>query len=269
MVIQHRPFFRPVQIHFSHLSAGMDVLNPDFRKPVIFAWSGGKDSAYALFQIMKSADYEVRYLLSTFNGNNRRLSMHGVREELIEAQAKSIGIPLIKMTVYQGSNEEYESRMSETLRKLKSEGIEVVAFGDIFLEDLRLYRENQMRKIGMECLFPIWKKDTRVLINQFLREGFKTIICCISDVHLDETWCGRILDEKFIHDLPVGVDPCGENGEFHSFCYEGPIFKKPIPIRTDEKIYKILDVKPSDSETEDIPVKKNGFWFIDLLPENR
>jgi uncharacterized protein (TIGR00290 family) len=238
------------------------------KKPVIFAWSGGKDSAYALFQLIKSADYEVRYLFSTFNGHNKRLSMHGVREELIDAQAAGIGIPLIKVTVYEGSNEEYENRMSETLQELKSEGIETVAFGDIFLEDLRTYREHQMKRIGMECLFPIWKKNTGDLVIHFLHEGFKTIICCINDAYLDETWCGRIMDEKFIPDLPAGVDPCGENGEFHSFCYEGRVFRKPIPVRTGEKIYKTFNMKPSDTSGHNIPVKTNGFWFIDLLPDN-
>ena len=191
--------------------------------------------------------------------------MHGVREELIDAQASSVGIPLIKTTMYEGSNEEYEKRMSEVLQDTKSKGIEIVAFGDIFLEDLRLYRENQMRQIGMECLFPIWKKNTSDLVSQFLHEGFKTITCCINDAYLNETWCGRILDEKFIRDLPTGVDPCGENGEFHSFCFEGPIFKRPIPIRTGEKIYKTFDLKPADSSDQDIYVKTNGFWFIDLL----
>ena len=191
--------------------------------------------------------------------------MHGVREELIDAQASSVGIPLIKTTMYEGCNEEYEKRMSEVLQDTKSKGIEIVAFGDIFLEDLRLYRENQMRQIGMECLFPIWKKNTSDLVSQFLREGFKTITCCINDAYLNETWCGRILDEKFIRDLPTRVDPCGENGEFHSFCFEGPIFKRPIPIRTGEKIYKTFDLKPADSSDEDIHVKTNGFWFIDLL----
>ena len=232
---------------------------------MIFAWSGGKDSAYALYKLLKSTEYEVRFLLSTFNGNNQRLSMHGVREELIDAQASNIGIPLIKMTVYEGNNEEYEDSMSEVLQSVKNSGINIIAFGDIFLEDLRLYRENQMKLIGMECLFPVWKINTLNFVNQFLKEGFKTITCCVNDVYLDESWCGRIVDENFIHDLPIGVDPCGENGEFHSFCYEGPIFKKPIPIRTGEKIYKIFDTKSSDSSGYNLPDKTNGFWFIDLL----
>ena len=246
----------------------MDAVRPDIRKPVIFAWSGGKDSAYALYQLLKTEEYEVRYLLSTFNGNNKRLSMHGIREELIEAQARSIGIPLIKMMVFEGSNEEYEKAMLEVLQTAKAKGIEVVAFGDIFLEDLRLYRENQMRQIGMECLFPIWKRDTHELADQFIREGFKTIICCISDEHLNESWCGRILDEKFIHDLPVGIDPCGENGEFHSFCFDGPIYKNRIAIKMGETIYKTYDLNQNDSSEDGLIYKKNGFWFIDLSLDN-
>ncbi len=219
--------------------------------PVIMAWSGGKDSAYALFQLMKDSRYEVTTLLSTINGNNNRLSMHGVREELMEAQAAEIGIPLIKVYVYEGNNEEYEDRMSQALVNVKGAGIGTVAFGDIFLEDLRAYRENQMRKIGMEGIFPLWKTYTPDLANNFIAEGFKTITCCVHDGYLDQSWCGRLIDEEFIKALPPGVDPCGENGEFHSFCFEGPIFKRALSIVAGEKIYKPLD-------------QKTGFWFCDL-----
>jgi uncharacterized protein (TIGR00290 family) len=219
--------------------------------PVMMAWSGGKDSAYALFQMMKDDRYEVTTLLSTINGNNNRLSMHGVREDLIEMQAAGIGIPLIKVYVYDGNNEEYENRMSCALVNAKSTGIETVAFGDIFLEDLRAYRENQMRKIGMNCIFPLWKTPTLDLAHNFISEGFKTITCCVHDGYLDESWCGKIIDEEFLNALPPDVDPCGENGEFHSFCFEGPIFKKALSIVPGEKIYKALD-------------QKTGFWFCDL-----
>lgn len=219
--------------------------------PVIMAWSGGKDSAYALFQLMKDGRYEVMTLLSTINGNNNRLSMHGVREELIEMQANRIGIQLAKVYVYEGNNDEYEDCMSRALVDAKALGIETVAFGDIFLEDLRVYRENQMKKIGMQCLFPLWNMPTHELALNFIAEGFKTITCCIHDGYLDESWCGRLIDEEFLKALPQGVDPCGENGEFHSFCFEGPIFKKTLPIFTGEKIYKALD-------------QNTGFWFCDL-----
>jgi uncharacterized protein (TIGR00290 family) len=219
--------------------------------PVIMAWSGGKDSAYALFQLMKDGRYEVTTLISTINGNNNRLSMHGVREELMEQQAAEIGIPLIKVYVYEGNNEEYEDRMSRALVNIKGTGVETVAFGDIFLEDLRAYRENQMRKIGMNCLFPLWKTSTPDLAHNFIAEGFKTITCCVHDGFLDQSWCGRLIDEEFIKALPPGVDPCGENGEFHSFCFEGPIFKRGLSIVAGEKMYKPLD-------------QKTGFWFCDL-----
>jgi uncharacterized protein (TIGR00290 family) len=221
--------------------------------PIIMAWSGGKDSAYALHQLMKDDRYELRFLLSTINGNNHRLSMHGVREELIDAQAASIGIPLLKVYVYNGNNEEYENSMKEELMKVKAMGVETIAFGDIFLEDLRAYREEQMGKIRMDCLFPIWKTDTKQLVRNFLQEGFKTITCSTHDRFLDETWCGKMIDEKFIADLPEGIDPCGENGEFHSFCFEGPIYKKNLSIITGEKVFKKIEQN------------RNGFWFCDLL----
>ena len=217
------------------------------------AWSGGKDSAYALYQLMKSELYEPRFLLSTINGNNHRLSMHGVREELIEAQSESMGIGLRKVYVYEGTNEEYENSMQKELLKVKADGVGTIAFGDIFLEDLRAYREEQMRKIGMGCLFPIWKRDTHQLVRDFIREGFKTLTCCVNEAYLDQSRCGILMDEKFIRDLPAGVDPCGENGEFHSFCFEGPIFKKKLSIITGEKVFR----KPE--------LNSNGFWFCDLL----
>ncbi len=217
------------------------------------AWSGGKDSAYALHQLMKDDRYELRFLLSTINGNNHRLSMHGVREELIDAQASSIGIPLLKVFVYEGDNKEYENCMQEELLKAKSKGVGTVAFGDIFLEDLRAYREEQMGKIGIDCLFPIWKADTHQLVRNFIHEGFKTITCCTHDGFLDESWSGKMIDEKFIADLPAGVDPCGENGEFHSYCFEGPIYKKNLSIVTGEKVFKKFETNG------------NGFWFCDLL----
>jgi uncharacterized protein (TIGR00290 family) len=223
------------------------------KTPVVMAWSGGKDSAYALYQLMKNELYEPRFLLSTINGNNHRLSMHGVREELIEAQAESIRIGLRKVYVYEGTNEEYENSMQKELLKVKANGVGTVAFGDIFLEDLKAYREEQMRKIGMDCLFPIWKRDTHQLVRNFIREGFKTLTCCVNDAYLDQSRCGILMDEKFIADLPAGVDPCGENGEFHSFCFEGPIFKKKLSIITGEKVFRKSDMN------------SNGFWFCDLL----
>lgn len=233
--------------------------------PALFCWSGGKDSSYALHKVMQEGIYEVKYLLSTFNGNYKRLSMHGIREELIEAQADAINIPLLKVYVYEASNEEYERQMLETLQRVKQEGISIVLYGDIFLEDLRRYREEKMEPLEMQCIFPIWKSATLALVNDFIAKGFRSITCCTNDGYLDETWCGRVIDESFIRDLPSSVDPCGENGEFHSFCYAGPLFKKMIPVVTGEKTYRKLELKTADHP---MPVKETqtkGFWFCDLL----
>jgi uncharacterized protein (TIGR00290 family) len=233
--------------------------------PIVFSWSGGKDSSYALYKVLQNDLYEVKYLLSTINGNSKRLSMHGVREELIEEQAASIGIPLLKVYVYEADNNEYERQMNETLLKVKSEGISTVAFGDIFLEDLKQYREDKMRGIGMNCLFPIWQEDTRHLINDFIEKGFKTITCCINDGYLDKDWCGRVIDDSFLSQLPKNVDPCGENGEFHSFCYEAPFFKTKMNIVAGEKTYKELILKTKDHPTPIKEVGTKGFWFCDIL----
>ncbi len=233
--------------------------------PIVFSWSGGKDSSYALYKLLKNELYEVKYLLSTINGNLKRLSMHGVREELIEAQAASIGIPLLKVYVYEADNNEYERQMNETLLKVKSEGISTVAFGDIFLEDLKQYREDKMRGIGMNCLFPIWQEDTLQLINDFIDKGFKTITCCINDGYLDKDWCGRVIDDIFLSQLPKNVDPCGENGEFHSFCYEAPFFKTKMNIVAGEKTYKELILETKDHPTPIKEVGTKGFWFCDIL----
>lgn len=235
------------------------------KEPIILSWSGGKDSSYTLHQLLNDERYEVKYLLSTINGTYKRLSMHGVREELIEAQASSIGIPLLKVYVYEASNAEYEQQMNNMLMKAKSEGINTVAFGDIFLDDLRIYREEKMKSIGMNCMFPIWKKDTAWLVKDFIAKGFKTFTCCINDGYLDESWCGRLIDENFIKELPSTVDPCGENGEFHSFCFEGPIYKIPVGVIQGEKTYKELLLKTKDHPTPIKDVGTKGFWFCDLL----
>jgi uncharacterized protein (TIGR00290 family) len=235
------------------------------KEPIILSWSGGKDSSYTLHQLLNDERYEVKYLLSTINGTYKRLSMHGVREELIEAQASSVGIPLLKVYVYEASNAEYEQQMNNMLLKAKSEGINTVAFGDIFLEDLRIYREEKMKSIGMNCLFPIWKKDTAWLVKDFIAKGYKTYTCCINDGYLDESWCGRLIDENFIKELPSTVDPCGENGEFHSFCFEGPIYKMPVAVIQGEKTYKELLLKTKDHPTPIKDVGTKGFWFCDLL----
>lgn len=227
------------------------------------AWSGGKDSSYCLHKVLHEGQYDVECLLTTVNDTFGRVSMHGVREELAEAQAAAIGIPLIKVRVSEGSNAEYESKMAEALVKHKTEGVEHVVFGDIFLEDLRQYREASLEKLGMKAVFPLWKMDTRFLVGDFIEQGFKSVICCTNDAFMGEEWLGREIDRSFLKQLPANVDPCGENGEYHSFCYEGPIFKRKLSFTIGEKVYRPLEIKTSDCSLPAGTTK--GFWFCDLV----
>ena len=231
-----------------------------------FNWSGGKDSAMALYQIQQDGNYNIRSLLTSLNDLHKRISMHGVREELLDLQAESLGIPLLKLFLSdQPDMDEYNLKMEKTVLRLKEKGLTHAVFGDIFLEDLKKYREEQLSHAGMEAVFPIWKKNTRQLIHNFIDLGFKSVIVCIDANKLDRSFVGRIIDEKFVDDLPENVDPCGENGEFHSFVFDGPIFKKPIPIKKGEVVYREYPPPDSSGNGES---KKMGFWFCDLLPEN-
>ena len=236
------------------------------RPKAIFCWSGGKDSSYCLHKVLTEKSFDVKYLLTTVNDQFKRISMHGVREELLDKQAASIGIPLLKVRVSEGTNNEYEKQMETVLLQAKSEGIHHVIFGDIFLEDLRIYRENNLAKIGMQGVFPIWKMDTKELIRDFIRQQFKTVICCTNDGYLGEEWTGREIDESFIEELPEVVDPCGENGEFHSFCYEGPLFKNKISFTVGKKVYKPLEIKTGAACSLPSNFTTKGFWFCELLP---
>jgi uncharacterized protein (TIGR00290 family) len=231
----------------------------------IFCWSGGKDSALCLYEVMKEGKYEVKYLLTTLNGNFKRISMHGVREELLDKQAEAIGLPLIKMYVSGPGNDEYEQNMEKCLLAAKAEGIVHIVFGDIFLEDLRAYREKNLERVGMTAVFPLWKRNTKELISQFLFLKFKTITCCVNDAFLGKEHVGEKIDTTFIQALPSEVDPCGENGEFHTFCYDGPLYKKSVAFELGEKIYKPLEVKTDDSVCSSASLTK-GFWYCDLIP---
>lgn len=229
----------------------------------IFCWSGGKDSAYALYQVILENRYEVKYLLTTVNKTYQRISMHGVREELLQAQASSLGFPLLKVEVEEGSNAEYERQMEAVLLKAKAEGIEHVIFGDIFLEDLRAYREANLAKVEMHAVFPLWKRPTQDLARDFINQKFRTVLCCTNDAYLGEEWVGREIDDAFLRELPSNVDPCGEHGEYHTFCFDGPVFRYPISVQAGERVYKPLELRIA--EPSEKPVTK-GFWFIDLLP---
>lgn len=232
-------------------------------KPAVFCWSGGKDSAFCLHKVLQEKQYEVKYLLTTVNEQFRRISMHGVREELLDLQAASIGIPLVKIYVNEGTNAEYERKMEDALLKFKKEGIEHVIFGDIFLEDLRKYREDNLAKAGMMAVFPLWKLDTGSLLKDFIALEYKTVVCCTNDAFLGEEWVGRFIDDAFIASLPLCVDPCGENGEYHTFCFDGPLFKTALKVSAGKKIYKPLEIKTTDDCS--LPAgQTKGFWFCEL-----
>ncbi|MCU1343663.1 MAG: protein of unknown function ATP-binding region [Candidatus Acidoferrum typicum] len=217
---------------------------------VLFCWSGGKDSAMALHALQSARDHRVTALLTTVTEQFDRISMHGVRRALLERQAESIGLPLHAVLIPpQCVNVTYEARMNQALHEHLGRGVRRVAFGDIFLEDLRVYREQNLAQIGMEALFPIWKRDSHELARDFLRLGFQAITVCVDPRVLDSSFAGRVLDESFFADLPPGVDPCGENGEFHTFVFDGPVFQKPIRFAVGEKVLR------------------DGFYFCDLLPE--
>jgi uncharacterized protein (TIGR00290 family) len=233
----------------------------------IFCWSGGKDSAYCLFKILEENKFEVCYLLTTLNSQFKRVSMHGTPEQLLDEQASSIGIPLLKTWVTESTNSEYEKQMETILLKAKSEGIEYVIFGDIFLEDLRTYRENNLAKMGLKAVFPLWKMNTQRIIFDFTDKKFRTVLCCVNDGFLGEEWLGREINSSFLSQLPYDVDPCGENGEYHTFCFDGPLFKHKIEFITGEKVYKSLDVKMTDTDNA-AANRTSGFWFLDLLPVN-
>ncbi len=229
----------------------------------IFNWSSGKDSALALYKTLNEDQFEITSLLTSINKDFQRISMHGVHVSLLEKQAKSLDIPLIKMELpKEPSMEEYREIVGNAMNEIKSDGVMYSIFGDIFLEDLRQYREEQLQSIGMEAVFPLWKINTTDLIHEFLNLGFKTIVTCVNEAYLDKSFAGRIIDEKFIADIPGNVDPCGENGEFHTFTFDGPIFKNPVEFEVGETIKKTYPKPKSDKNDED---EEYVFWFCDLI----
>ncbi len=195
---------------------------------ILLGWSGGKDSSMALYELKRLGKYEI-VLLTTVTEQYDRISMHGVRAALLEKQAESLGCRLEKVYISpECSNEEYEKKMEDTMSKYKAMGVTKVAFGDLFLEDIREYREKNLKKSGMEAIFPIWGRDTGKLAFNFIDLGFKAILTCVDTKVLDGDFAGRCYDKELLADLPASVDPCGENGEFHSFVFDGPIFSKKI-----------------------------------------
>jgi len=241
------------------------------KNKALFNWSSGKDSALALYKTLQNPDIEITSLLTSVNKKHNRISMHGVRTELLVQQSESIGLPLHIMEIPEmPTMEVYENVMIATLGKFKKEGVTHSIFGDIFLEDLRKYREDKLAELDFKGVFPLWKIDTRELICEFLALGFKTIVTCVNERNLDKSFVGRIIDEQFIADLPEDVDVCGENGEFHTFTFDGPIFSTPIDFEIGEIVYRKYERPKEDSsdtacDTSSSDAFDFGFWYCDLI----
>jgi uncharacterized protein (TIGR00290 family) len=206
---------------------------------VLMAWSGGKDSALALHEVLRAGSLNVTALLTTITAGYDRISMHGVRVALLDAQAQRIGLPVEKVVIpQQCTGEQYDELMRTTLARLKASGIAGVVFGDLFLADIRRYREEKMAQVDMTAYFPLWGRKTADLARAFISLGFRAIITCVDTRALDGRFAGRDFDEQFLKELPQGIDPCGENGEFHTFVWDGPIFRRPIECTRGEIVLR-------------------------------
>jgi uncharacterized protein (TIGR00290 family) len=216
----------------------------------LLSWSSGKDSAWALWVLRQEADVDVVGLVTTFNEAANRVAMHAVRRELVQAQATAAGLPLWSVELpWPCSNDEYERRMGQLLSDARAQDISHFAFGDLFLEDIRSYRCRQLTGTGIEPLFPLWgtPEDTPSLARRMLAGGLRAVITCVDPKQLDNQFAGREFDARLLADLPPGADPCGERGEFHTFCYAAPIFSRPVPVHIGER------------------VERDGFCFADLV----
>lgn len=238
-------------------------------------WSGGKDSALALYHALRSEHLHVTDLLTSVNRHFQRVSMHGVRVELLEAQAQRIGLPLTKLELPEMPDmTQYEQHMLATLAPLQARGVTHAVFGDIYLEDLRRYREEQLARVGLVAEFPLWQRPNAELLREYLALGFQAVVVCVNEKYLDRSFCGRLLDEDFLRDLPPGVDSCGENGEYHSFVFDAPYFSSPIAFECGELVRRTYQAPAStatvctpDDEQEMSPSPfDTGFWYCDILP---
>lgn len=220
------------------------------KKPIVMCWSGGKDSALALAALRRDPHWQVVELLTTITEGYDRIAMHGVRRELLELQARALGLKLKQVRIPpQCVNDTYQQRMAEACAHYKSLGIRHMAFGDLFLQDIRDYRDAQMAKAGMTAIYPLWGRDTRLLAQDCIAQGWRAILCCVDPKQVPANLCGRDYDAQLLADLPETADPCGENGEFHTFVWDGPDFKHPAACMKAEAVLR------------------DNFWFCDLLPE--
>ena len=214
------------------------------------SWSGGKDSCLALYEIQKTGEQPIAALLTTVTRDYDRISMHGVRRVLLEKQAASLGLPLHQILISKGAtNEEYETRLIEAVSTYRDEGIDSIVFGDLFLEDIKTYRDQFLARHDLRGIYPVWMRDTTEFVKEFIELGFRAVLTCVDSKALDESFAGRVIDHDFLASLPANVDPCGENGEFHTFVFDGPNFAQPVDLYVGET------------------VSRDGFWFCDLLPQ--
>jgi uncharacterized protein (TIGR00290 family) len=212
----------------------------------VIAWSGGKDSVLALHEIQRTI--QIQAFITTVSEDDR-IAMHGINKNLVFQQAAAIGYPMTEVRIPRNcSNDQYESKMTEALQQYHESGIQSVIFGDLFLEDIRAYREKFLNRIGMNGIFPLWKKDTTLLARQFIDSGFHAKIICVDTQTLSKEFAGREFDSELLNSLPPHVDPCGENGEFHTFVYDGPVFQKPLKIQKGSEYFE-----------------QNRFYYCDLL----
>jgi len=219
------------------------------KKKTIISWSTGKDSAWSTYQLQQRDDIELVGCLCTINQKFQRTAMHAVRVELLHAQAKALNLPITIIELpFPCSNEQYQTIMSKATQALMDQGVELMSFGDLFLQDIREYREKNLAGTGIEPIFPLWQQPTPELAQEMIAGGLKTVITCVDPKQLDARFAGRIFDQSFLNDLPDGVDPCGENGEFHSFVFDGPMFNEAIAIKVGEV------------------VERDGFVYADVLP---
>lgn len=223
-------------------------------------WSSGKDAALAYHLISQQNNYEVTNLLTTLSAEHDRVFMHGIKEKLLDMQAERMKLPLMKVKLPASPDDEiYKQAMLRTMTDLKSRGVTVAAYGDIFLEDLKAYRETQLKEAGMTALFPLWKKDSNELVKLVEQSEIEAIIVCVNEKYLGKEFLGKQINTEFLSSLPANVDPCGENGEFHTFVYNTPFFSSPIPIVTGEIVYKTYSPTSDADKGWD-----TGFYFLDV-----
>lgn len=218
----------------------------------LLSWSGGKDSCLALHDVLQSGELRIESLLATVTRDYGRVSMHGVCRVLLAQQASSLGLPLAEVAIPKDAdNADYESQMGDALALWRDRGVDATIFGDLFLEDVRAWREELLARHGLRGIFPLWGRDTREVFRDFVGREFKAVVVCLDPAKLDPSFAGRLLDASFLADLPSSVDPCGENGEFHTFVFDGPIFRVPVRFRPGEIVCR------------------DSFWFCDLVPEGK